>query len=127
MESTVSESTLPKVKSLSVFFSPSLERTQENENWETVKKNYSRLNFSTIDYILIPNENDYRKPKKCSLFIQLLDLSFFVLHREVPYILVNSRPRIGEGGGSSQIDYNFFFTAYNEYQIEIMKKRQNNS
>ena len=58
MESTVSESTLPKVKSLSVFFSPSLERTQENENWETVKKNYSRLNFSTIDYILIPNEND---------------------------------------------------------------------
>jgi Ulp1 family protease len=59
VQSTAFESTLPKVKSLSCFFSPSLLRAHKNGNWEVVMKTGQRLNLSAIDYLLIPiNQNN---------------------------------------------------------------------
>lgn len=120
MESTVVGSTLPKVKSLSCFFSPSLLRAQDNGNWKVVKKTVQRLNLSAVDYILIPiNHND--------VHWTLVSLSC----KEKALRFYDSLG--GEGGEILKLIANLFSkitnTPYNEWQIEIMQNipRQNNS
>jgi len=120
VQSTVFESTLPKVKSLSCFFSPSLLRAQKNGNWELVMKTGQGLNLSAIDYLLIPiNQNDVHWTL-ASLSCNEKALRFY-------------DSAGGKGGEILKLIVNYFSkitnTPYNEWQMEIMENipRQNNS
>jgi sentrin-specific protease 1 len=120
VQSTAFESTLPKVKSLSCFFSPSLLRAHKNGNWEVVMKTGQRLNLSAIDYLLIPINQNNVHWTQASLSCNEKALRFY-------------DSTGGNGGEILKLIVNYFSkltnTPYKEWQIEIMENipRQNNS